>query len=311
MSVYTSISASEIESIIGSYQLAPLIGYTGISAGIENTNYLLNTAQGDFVLTLYEHFKAQEILPYLDLLVQLAEHESYYPVPLADAQHEYLQVLAGKPAALFKCLPGKSVQQTTSEQYQAVAEALARLHLHSSGLTFRKTNSRNIAWIHGIAKQVNPHLSAQDSMLLEDELGFQSKHPLQHLRQGIIHADLFKDNVLFVGERLTGMLDFYMACYDCYLLDIAITLNDWCINLHGQYIHTRQAVFMSTYQQLREIDQQEQKYLPVFLRRACLRFWLSRLEHKLNPKKGVITQEKDPERFKKLLLQHRHFDSLQ
>ncbi|OQK17199.1 hypothetical protein AU255_04720 [Methyloprofundus sedimenti] len=311
MSVYTSISASEVQSIIEIYQLAPFIGYTGISAGIENTNYLIKTAQGDFVLTLYEHFNAQEIVPYLDLLRQLAEHASYYPVPLADAQYKYLQIVAGKPAALFKCLPGKSVQQVTPEQHQAVAKALASFHLQSSGLAFRKRNTRDIAWIQDIATQISPHLSAQDSALLEDELGFQLKHQTQHLRQGIIHADLFKDNVLFTGLRLTGMLDFYVACYDCYLLDIAITLNDWCIDQHGQYSHAQQAVFLAAYQQLRELDQQEQKYLPVFLRRACIRFWLSRLEHQLNPKAGEMTQEKDPERFKNLLLQHRHFDSLQ
>ena len=310
MSVYTSLSRAEIESVLSSYQLAPLIRFTGISAGIENTNYLLHTAQGDFVLTIYEHYTAEKIMPYLDLLVQLGKYESYYPVPLADAKHQYLQELAGKPAAVFNCLPGESVLQATDKQCQSVANALARLHLKSSSLALQKKNPRNIDWIQASAKQLDCYLSAQDARLLKDEVDYQCQYATLHLPQGIIHADLFKDNVLFQGDRLTGMLDFYAASRDCYLLDIAIALNDWCVDVQGVYDHRRQAVFMQAYQQLRMLDDEEQKTLPVLLRRACLRFWLSRLEHKLNPKQGEMTQVKDPACFKDLLLQHRHFDSI-
>ncbi|GFO71740.1 homoserine kinase type II [Bathymodiolus japonicus methanotrophic gill symbiont] len=305
MSVYTSLCHAEIESILSAYQLTPLIHYSGISAGIENTNYLLQTAQGDFVLTLYEHLKASEVMPYLDLLVQLGLHESYYPAPLADTRHEYLQITAAKPAALFKCLPGKSVQQATRHQLQSVATALGRFHLHSAQMAFSNKNPRNIAWIQDVAKQVSPYLSVEDAQLLQAELQYQLQHSIQHLPRGIIHADLFKDNVLFVEEHLTGMLDFYAACHDCYLLDIAITLNDWCVDARGLYDHQRQVDFISAYQQHRVITYVEQKLLPALLRRACLRFWLSRVEHKLNPREGEITQEKDPQFFKNLLLQHR------
>ena len=249
-------------------------------------------------------------MPYLDLLVQLGQYESYYPAPIADAGHEYLQIIAAKPAALFKCLPGKSVQQATQHQLQSVATALARFHLHSAQMVFSNKNPRNITWIQDVAKQLSPYLSAEDARLLEAELQYQLQHSIQHLPRGIIHADLFKDNVLFVEEHLTGMLDFYAASYDCYLLDIAITLNDWCVDARGLYDQQRQADFILTYQQYRVITYAEQKLLPVLLRRACLRFWLSRLEHKLNPKQGEITQVKDPECFKDLLLQHRHFDSI-
>lgn len=249
-------------------------------------------------------------MPYLGLLVQLGQYESYYPVPLADAQHEYLQIIAAKPAALFRCLPGKSVQQATQHQLQSVAKALARFHLQSAQLAFSNKNPRDITWIQDVAKQVSPYLSAEDVRLLGAELQYQLQHSIQHLPRGIIHADLFRDNVLFIEGRLTGMLDFYAACYDYYLLDIAITLNDWCVDARGLYGHQRQADFISAYQQHRVITHAEQKLLPVLLRRACLRFWLSRLEHKLNPKQGEITQVKDPECFKDLLLQHRYFDSI-
>ena len=310
MSVYTSLSWDQIESVISSYRLAPLTRYTGISAGIENTNYLLNTVQGDFILTLYEHCQADELNPYLDLLVQLAQYESYYPSPLADIQQGYLQLLAGKPAAVFKCLSGKSVQQATMYQCQSVASALAKLHLNSSSVTFSIKNPRNIEWIQETALQISSFVSLQDSILLEDELKYQLKYTTQHLTQGIIHADLFKDNILFVGDSLTGMLDFYAACCDCYLLDVAITLNDWCVDKQGVFERKHQDVFMQAYKQVRAISQDEERSLPLLLRRACLRFWLSRLEHKLYPREGEITQEKDPDVFKNLLLQHRQFYAL-
>ncbi|WP_428354731.1 homoserine kinase [Methyloprofundus sp.] len=311
MSVYTSLSRTEIESVLSRFHLSQLIRYSGISAGIENTNYLIQTAQGDFVLTLYEHFAVTEIKQYLNLLGQLAEHASYYPLPLADTQHQYLQRIAEKPAALFACLPGKSVEYPSHAQLKAVAEALARFHQHSSNLTFNKMNPRNMQWMQESALQVSPDLSEQDAKLLDDELSYQRQYTTLHLPQGIIHADLFKDNVLFAGDSLTAMLDFYVACRDCYLLDIAIALNDWCVDQNGQYSYVQHRVFIAAYQQVRVLDQQEENYLPVLLRRACLRFWLSRLEHKLNPREGEMTQEKDPQFFKKLLLQHRQFNSQQ
>ena len=308
MSVYTSLSHTQIESFISAYTFSPLISYTGIAAGIENSNYLLKTVQGDFILTVYEHFTANELSPYLNLLRQLAQHENHYPSPLADQQHRYFKMLENKPAAIFKCLPGMSVIQATAHQCQSVASALAKFHLSSTHLDFNKENPRNFDWIQTTAQQVAPQLSAADTILLEDELNYQLKHPTQHLTHGIIHADLFKDNVLFVDNHLTGLLDFYAACFDCYLLDIAIALNDWCVNQQGVFERKLQDAFILSYKHVRNISQQEEKFLPILLRRACLRFWLSRLEHKLYPRVGEITQEKDPEQFKNLLLQHRQFE---
>ncbi len=309
MSVYTSVSHAQIELFIRKYGLSSLVSYSGISAGMENTNYLLHTRQGDFVLTLYEYFNVDELRPYLQLLLQLARFESYYPCPLSDLQQGYVQILSGKPAAIFKCLPGKSVVHTTLQQYQLVATTLAGFHLTGSSIEFNKQNPRNIVWIQKTAQQVSAHLSLQDSLLLEDELQYQLKSTTQHLRQGIIHADLFRDNVLFAGDRLTGMLDFYAACCDCLLLDVAIALNDWCVDAQGLFDYELSNVFMQAYKQVRDIPQSEENWLPVLLRRASLRFWLSRLEHKIYPRVGLITQQKNPENFKKLLLQHRQFYS--
>jgi homoserine kinase type II len=305
VSVYTSLTRSQVESFVASYDIGALIQFQGISAGIENTNYLLTTVQGDFVLTIYEHFSRSEVICYLELLLQLTDSASYYPYPLANQYQESLQLLVGKPAALFNCLPGKSLQYASTQQQLAIATALAGLHASSASLQFAKKNRKGLLWLVTTAKKVANALSAQDLILLNDELAFQQKYHVEHLPQGVIHADLFKDNVLFVEETLTGVLDFYAACYDCYLLDIAITLNDWCISRQGEFQYQQQALFMQAYQQVRQVSAEELAYLPLFLRRASLRFWLSRLEHKLRPRAGEVTQEKDPEVFKKLLLQHR------
>lgn len=305
MSVYTSLSQAQIEQFIGSYGLTSLKQFSGISAGIENTNYLLKTEQGNFVLTVYEHLKAHEVSDYLCLMQQLSEYADYYPCPLSDSKQQTLKVLSNKPSALFKCLPGESVAIASLKQCQAIGCALAHLHLSSSALHFSKENPRSISSLRASAQLLAQYLSAQDLALLEDELAYQFSQETAHLAQGVIHADLFKDNVLFVGNTVTGLLDFYAACCDSYILDVAVTLNDWCINGQGFFEQEKQHSFLQAYQSVRCFSAAEEHMLPVFLRRASLRFWLSRLEHRFNPRAGEITQDKDPDEFKCLLMQHR------
>jgi len=305
LSVYTSLSQAQIEQFIGSYGFTSLKQFSGISAGIENTNYLLNTAQGDFVLTVYEHFKAHEVSDYLRLMQQLSETADYYPCPLSDSKQQTLRVLSNKPAALFKCLPGESVAIATLKQCQSIAAALARLHLSSPAIQFTKKNPRSLIDLQASAQQIAQHLSAQDLALLTDELAYQSNQETDHLAQGLIHADLFKDNVLFIGDTVTGLLDFYAACCDCFILDVAVALNDWCIDEQGSFEQAKQQIFLQAYQSVRRFSVEEEQVLPVFLRRASLRFWLSRLEHRFNSRAGEITQDKDPDEFKLLLLRHR------
>ncbi|NOQ63078.1 MAG: homoserine kinase [Methyloprofundus sp.] len=309
MSVYTSLQQAHIERLIERYPLAPLVSFSGISAGIENTNYLVQTQQGDFILTLYEHFSAKDVAPYLALLQQLAHLEDYYPSPLVDSQKQLLQQVAHKPAALFKCLSGRSPLQATPQQCQSIAFSLAKLHHNSAHLKFNKPNPKGIHEIQLLAEKLLPSLSTQDADLLKDELHYQLKQTHLPLKQGLIHADLFKDNTLFVEHKLTGLLDFYAACIDYFLLDVAITLNDWCVTEQGIFDYHQQASFIHAYQRVHALNSQELAYLPLLLRRASLRFWVSRLNHKQLAKSGAMTQEKDPEIFKYLLLQHRQFYS--
>lgn len=308
MSVYTSLCHAQIEQFICAYPLGVLISYTGISAGIENTNYRLKTVQGDFILTLYEHFEPSELVPYLELLIQLGALNEYYPSPIPTIKKSYFNLLLGKPAAIFPCLPGLSVVQVSSYQCQLVAAALAKFHLENIHFSFKQENPRGMQWIEATAARISTQLSQQDTILLYKELKYQRQQITGELTQGLIHADLFKDNVLFVNDRLTGMLDFYLACHDSYLLDIAISMSDWCVDEKGGYQQKNQALFLSSYQKIREIPQKELRWLPLLLRRVCLRFWLAHLVHYLYPIEGEITQEKSPQHFKSLLRQHQQFD---
>jgi homoserine kinase type II len=310
LAVYTSLNFEQINCFLKPYQLSTLLSYHGISAGIENTNYLIKTTKGNFILTVYEHFSAQQVQRYLELLQRLATLEKYYPEPIKPVVASVLQQVNNKPAALFKCLLGTSVDNASKSQIMAMGEALARLHLSSAQLKFSETNPKGLSWIQQSAKKLLPLLSYEDAKLLTEELQYQYQFNEQKLAKGVIHADLFKDNTLFSGEYLTGFLDFYAACYDIFLLDIAIAVNDWCVDEQGAFKQELYTVFIHAYQKIRPLLENELEFLAVFLRRACLRFWLSRLEHQINPKEGEITLEKPPERFRNLLVQHRKYTNI-
>ena len=306
MAVYTSLTLEQINRFIHRYQLPPLLSYHGISAGIENTNYLIKTPKGDFILTVYEHFTAQQARCYLNLLQQLAYLENYYPEPIESAAGHVLQQISHKPAALFKCLEGNSVDMASTQKITAIAEALAWLHLSSPQLKFSEENPKGLSWIQQSAQKLLPRLSKEDASLLSHELRYQMHLKGQEFEQGVIHADLFKDNALFVGDCLTGFLDFYAACYDVFLLDIAIAVNDWCVDEQGLFELHQYEVFIQAYQKIKPLVNNELESLDIFLRRACLRFWLSRLEHQQSRKASEIILEKSPERFRNLLRQHRN-----
>ncbi len=305
MAVYTSLTFVQINGFLKTYQLGPLLSYQGITAGIENTNYYIKTEQGEFVLTLYEQFTAEQVWPYLQLLKKLSLLESYYPSPIATPEQVILQTLNARPAALFSCLSGVSVSDVSDTQLNAMARALAGLHASSAELSFNPKNTRGLEWMQQSADALYPSLSLADAQLLKDELQFQAKLQEAGLEEGVIHADLFKDNVLFNGDCLSGFLDFYVACYDHFLLDIAITLNDWCVDQQGQFNGRQSALFIQAYQQKKCLRDEELQQLRPFLRRASLRFWLSRLEHQMNPRPGEIALKKSPEKFRDLLIQHR------
>ena len=304
MSVYTTVSQQQLKDFLGLYTLGDLISFKGIKEGIENTNYTVTTTQGNFILTIFESLTARELPCYLLLLSYLDQNDFPAPKPQVCEKGQLLNTLIDKPAALFNCVPGHSVTYPSIAQCGEIGVYLAKLHLCSTKYDFKKQNSKNLAGCQSIFDKIKHALSKDETKLLISELSFQATYSLPVLPKGLIHADLFRDNVLFNNGSISGILDFYNACNDYFLFDIAVTCNDWCID-NGIINPQKIKALLSGYTKIRVLNGDEKKHLPVFLRLAALRFWISRLEHRLNPKEGELTLVKDPLVFRRLLEYHR------
>ncbi|HLA75741.1 MAG TPA: homoserine kinase [Gammaproteobacteria bacterium] len=303
MSVYTRIDHPDLEEFLRSYSLGTLEHFSGISAGIENTNYFVTTTHGSFVLTLFETMGPAELPYFLDLMAHLAEHGVPSAHPVADIQGHYLRSLKDKPAALVQRLSGADVKHPTAAQCGALGKALGHLHRAGQSFTGQRANDRGPAWRNATAAKVLPQLTSEDAALLQAELHFHAQTPPAELPRGVIHADLFRDNALFVGDMLTGIIDFYYACNDALLYDVAVTANDWCSRADGSLDSACLEILLAAYQQQRPLTRPEHIAWPAMLRAAALRFWLSRLHDMHFPRKGEITHIKDPDVFKRILLQ--------
>lgn len=305
MSVYTRIERAELETFLASYNAGSLTDYEGIKSGIENTNYFVNTDSGKFVLTIFEHHTKEELPFFLDLAAFLSEHEIPCAHPSADKNNNYLRELKNKPAALVERLAGKSLVHPQAVHCQAVGKVLAELH--NAGQNFQQTraNPRGSHWWQETAKLLKGKLPATDHELLDDELNYQTQFRFSHLPRGIIHADLFRDNVLFAGNELGGLIDFYYACTDVLLFDLAITVNDWCVNKNQSLNSELTSAMTNAYIKVRPLSNDEIEAWPVMLRAAALRFWLSRLHDKHFPRPGEMTHTHDPDVMKNILNHHR------
>jgi len=305
MSVYTTVSEQTLADFLTDYSIGELVNLTGISDGIENTNYFVETTQGKYVLTLFEALSAQELPYFLDLMAHLNEHQVPSAHPIADNNSHYLKTLCGKPAALVQRLTGKSNMQPSAKQCGALGQALGHAHIATQDFNSTRENLRGPHWWQQTGQKVLPHLSDSQKQLLEDELAFQAKHRNDNLPRGVIHADLFRDNALFDGDTLTGIIDFYYACNDVLLYDVAVTVNDWCVNNDGSLNDERCQSFLQAYQNERVITDEEKADWPLMLRAAALRFWLSRLQDKHFPREGEMTHIKDPGVFESVLRDRR------
>ncbi len=305
MSVYTPVARDELEAFLQNYSLGELVDFEGISAGIENTNYFVTTRDQHMVLTLFENHSAEELVYFLDLMAFLAEHEIPSAHPLADNNGNYLRELNGKPAALVMRLSGRGIEDTTGEQCAALGHALAQLHLAGQSFPGHRDNDRGPHWWHTTRDAVFQHLNPEDQALLDEELAFQLSHRFDTLPRGVIHADLFRDNALFDGNTLTGLIDFYYACNDVLLYDVAVTLNDWCGAEGGTIDKAKARAMLGAYQQVRPISEAERQAWPMMLRAAALRFWLSRLQDLHFPREGELTHIKDPSAFRAILQQRK------
>jgi homoserine kinase type II len=301
MSVYTKVTERELGDWLKGYPVGTLVELKGIAAGIENTNYFVTTTRGRYVLTLFERLPAKDLPFYLGLMAHLAGHGIPCPSPLADRSNRLLSALNGKPAALVTRLPGAVVMQPAPEHCAAVGAVLANMHIAGRSYAGRLPNPRGPRWWRETAPRVAPFLDERRRRLLEAELAFQSGHRLRDLPRGPIHADLFRDNVLFEGTRIGGVVDFYFAGVDAWLFDVAVTLNDWCVQADGEVDRERAAALLGAYHGARPFAAAERGAWPVMLRAASLRFWLSRLHDFHLPRPGELVHAHDPEHFRRIL----------
>jgi homoserine kinase type II len=316
MAVFTEVSEGEAGELVRALQLGELRELRGIHGGIENTNYFLTTDRGEYVLTLFERLTAEQLPFYLHLMKHLAQHGVPVPEPQAipgsasaqDPDGKILHQLAGKPAAVVDKLRGHSELAPTATHCAAVGEMLARMHLAARDYPRSQPNLRGLPWWNETVPVVLPHVDAGQAALLKSELAFQNhvaaSSAYAALPRGAIHADLFRDNVMFEDGRLTGFFDFYFAGVDSWLFDIAVCLNDWCIALPtGAPDADRADAFLHAYAGVRPLAAVERRLLPAMLRAGALRFWISRLWDFHLPREAAMLQAHDPSHFERVLRQ--------
>lgn len=302
MSVYTLVSASELRHFLRQYDVGELVSHKGISAGIENTNYFVDTTQDRYILTLFEHHTAEELVYFLDLMAALADASVPTAKPIKQKQGNILSTLNAKPAALVTRLTGSSLdkQVTSFAQCAAIGDALAKMHLAGRDFPHQRQPDRGADWRQKMGETLlaNKALGLDDRQLLKQELNYQANIDFDQLPSGVIHADLFRDNAMFDGDTLTGIIDLYYACNDIFLFDMAVVVNDWCCYSEGGIDGKKLSIFLNAYHQVRPLEQSEHDYWFATLKAAALRFWLSRLHDQFTPREGELTQVKDPDEFK-------------
>ena len=304
MAVFTTISEAELTAWLGDYSLGQLLELQGIASGIENTNYFVTTSNGRFVLTLFEKLSPDELPFYLNLMAHLARHGIPCPAPVANRHNQFLGKLNGKPACIVSRLNGKSTTAPSLSQCAAMGAMLGQLHLAGQSFAQIMPNPRGAAWRAATAPQVRPFLNAVQAALLDSEVALHAQQNLSSLPQGVIHADLFRDNVLLVDDRVGGLIDFYFACTDALLYDVAITVNDWCMGSEGRLDAALTHSFLRAYHAVRPIQDSERAAWPLMLRLAALRFWLSRLFDLHLPREGEMIHAHDPGHFEHILINH-------
>jgi len=310
MAVYTEVSFDEAALLVARLGLGTLNALTGIRSGIENTNYFADTTQGSYVLTVFERLTFDELPFYLELMKHLAGRGIPVPGPKPDASGAILHTLQGKPAAVVDRLRGSHRLAPDSAHCASLGAMLAHMHAAAADFALSQPNLRGLPWWVETVPVVQPFLTAPQRELIESELGFQ-----QHLAaapayaalpRGAIHADLFRDNAMFettpAGDQLTGLFDFYFAGIDALLFDIAVCLNDWCIDLEsGRLDETRATVLVAAYSTVRALTPNERRLLPALMRGAALRFWLSRLWDLHLPRDASLLTAHDPAHFERVL----------
>ena len=320
MAVYTEVSEGEAGALLQSLGLGELTALRGIEGGIENTNYFASSTQGEWVLTLFERLTHAQLPFYLHLMKHLAQHGVPVPEPQAKAagvrvragEDDILHTVCGKPAAVVNRLRGKSELAPGPAHCAAVGDMLARAHLAARDYELRQPNLRGLAWWNETVPVILPHLDESQAALIRAELAYQNHTAASSayaaLPRGAVHADLFRDNVMFEGTPgqpvLSGFFDFYFAGVDTWLFDLAVTLNDWAVDLPtGTTDAARTQALLNAYQAVRPLADAERRLLPAMLRAGALRFWVSRLWDFHLPREASMLKAHDPGHFERVLRQ--------
>ena len=306
MAVFTEVSESQAQDLLDRLNLGELQGLRGIEGGIENTNYFVTTDHGEYVLTLFERLTHEQLPFYLYLMKHLAGKGIPVPDPASDRSGDVLHTLCGKPAAVVNRLAGKSQLAPAPVHCAAVGDMLARMHLAGADYQRSQPNLRGLAWWDETVPVVLPYLDEAQSSLIRSELAYQhhvaDSAAYAALPRGPVHADLFRDNVMFDGERLTGFFDFYFAGVDTWLFDLAVCLNDWCIShADGRHEPQRAQALLEAYQAVRPLTTAERTLLAAQLRAGALRFWVSRLWDYHLPREASMLKPHDPRHFERVL----------
>ena len=306
MAVFTPVSLDDLSSWIKQFDLGRALAIKGISSGIENTNFFITTERGEYVLTVFEKLSFEQLPFYLNLMRHLAERGVSVPAPIANREGSIINALHGKPASIVTKLQGDCQLAPRPVHCAAVGAMLAYMHMAAEDFPIRQPNLRGIAWWNETTPVVLPHLSDSDQQLLTTEMAFQNAFAAtdtyRELPNGPIHADLFRNNVMFDGDELTGFFDFYFAGCDTWLFDVAVTVNDWCIDIDsGELDQARVRAMLDAYHQIRPFSTAERAAWQAMLRAAALRFWLSRLYDFHMPRDAEMLTTHDPAHFERIL----------
>lgn len=306
MAVFTAVTLDDLTQWTKQFPLGQALALDGIASGIENSNFFLTTERGEYVLTIFENLDFEQLPFYIGLMRHLAERGIPVPAPVANADGELVVALQGKPAVIVSKLAGSSQMDPQPVHCAEVGAMLARMHLAAQDFPLAQPNLRGLAWWSATTPIVLPHLSSDNARLLSEEVAFQQAfaagEAYARLPRGPVHADLFRNNVMFVGEQLTGCFDFYFAGVDTWLFDLAVTVNDWCIDLDsGRLDAARVRALLDAYRAVRPFTDDEIAAWQTMLRAAALRFWLSRLYDLYVPRAAQILTPHDPTHFERIL----------
>ncbi len=306
MAVFTPVSMADLSVWITQFPLGQAIAIKGISSGIENSNFFIHTDAGEYVMTIFENLSFEQLPFYLHLMDHLARRGIPVPAPVANNDGQLVTALHGKPAAIVSKLSGDSELHPSAAHCAEVGEMLAKMHLAGQDFELHQENLRGLSWWKETTPRVMDFLDINQRELLVSELATQESYATsasyQQLPRGPIHADLFRNNVMFDQNKLTGFFDFYFAGWDTLIFDLAVTCNDWCIDLsNGEPDTRRTSALLEAYQKVRPLSSEEQSAWPIMLRGAALRFWLSRLYDFYQPRDAHMLTPHDPTHFERIL----------